>query len=828
MEINRRDFIRLFGGVSGGVALGALGCNEIFDVPEALIDIARNGPGIETWKNSICSLCPGGCGIRVRLIDSVPVYVRGNPIYPVNQGGMCSLGLNSLHALYNPDRLKGPIKRVEHSGSGKWQSISWDEGLGAISETLVKLRNEGKAHQVAFLGSDERGLMRDHIAQFMKAYGSPNYYQFSSTQNDAVPYSLLHGHSQIPAYDFANAKLIVSFGANFLEEGYSPIYYTKLYSHHQERQTRYIQIESRMSLTASNADRWIPIQPGTYGALALGVAYILIREELYDAQFIKEHSFGFDDWIDPLGGKHTGFKSLVLKNYYPERVSEITGIPSKTILELGRELGNTKQSLVIGGKGTLDNTNGTYTQMAVHSLNALLGNFEKEGGTFFVDESPFVKLPQYHEDAIAKQGNKQASVAHSSEGVFPLAKFSIESFAKNILADHPYPISLLFLYKGNPLFQTLNHRDFESVLKKIPLVVSFDSIINETSEHAHFVFPEHTFLETWNEISNVPSVGFTHVGIQQPIVAPLYDTRHCGDVLIDIAKRIGGTVSSSFPFANYQEELRHTIKGVYDSGEGAIVTEGMKRLWLEYLQQRGWQSGRYSSYEEFWVELLDQGGWWNPIRKPKSWKQIFQTPSGKFEFYSQKLKSVIDSLIEKKRGKGLSKDLDTVLNALHISARGDEVLLPHYEAVSIQPKADEPLAHKDGFPLFLITFQVMANRNGEGSSLPMMQEMFGYMVKEYWRTWVEIHPETAAKHGISDGMVVWVESSLGSVKVTAKLLPGIMPNVVAIPFGLGHTSFGRYAKNVGVNPNSILLNQYDTINGKPATEATKVKISVVV
>ncbi|HSG29367.1 MAG TPA: molybdopterin dinucleotide binding domain-containing protein, partial [Candidatus Krumholzibacterium sp.] len=128
-------------------------------------------------------------------------------------------------------------------------------------------------------------------------------------------------------------------------------------------------------------------------------------------------------------------------------------------------------------------------------------------------------------------------------------------------------------------------------------------------------------------------------------------------------------------------------------------------------------------------------------------------------------------------------------------------------------------------PLHLVTFQVLPNRDGEGAYLPMMQEMFGYAVHSPWQTWVEIHPETAAAAGISKGDWVWVESSVGSVRVKAVITPGIMPEVVAIPFGLGHTSGGRYAKGHGVNPNSIIRNLYDMVSGKPATEATKVKIS---
>ena len=106
-----------------------------------------------------------------------------------------------------------------------------------------------------------------------------------------------------------------------------------------------------------------------------------------------------------------------------------------------------------------------------------------------------------------------------------------------------------------------------------------------------------------------------------------------------------------------------------------------------------------------------------------------------------------------------------------------------------------------------------------------MQEMFGYSVHSAWQSWVEIHPETAAAAGISNDDWVWVESSIGSVRVKAKITTAIMPEVVAIPFGMGHTSYGRYAKGHGVNPNTVIRNLYDLVSGKPAIEATKVRIS---
>lgn len=819
MEIKRRDFLKLLGISSGAVALGTYGCNQVIDVPERLIELAKKGIGVETWKNTICGQCAAGCGVKVRLVDDIPVYIKGNPIYPVNQGGMCPSGHSALEMLFNPDRIKQPLKRVGIKGRGRWEPISWDDTLQMIANKMMELRNNNKSHQVAFLdGSEQYSLITKHISQFMRAYGSPNYYQYPSLKNNSVPYQLLNGNQQIPSYDFLNTKYILSFGANFLEEGYSPVYYTKLYAHlkdaSDEKRTRIVQIDSRMSLTAVNADKWIPIRPGTYGALALGVAYVLIKEKIYDKEFVHNNTFGFDDWTDNDGRTHLGFKSNVLGNYYPEQVSEITAIPGETILEIARELGNNKPSLVLGDQGSVENTNGTFSQMAVNCLNALLGNFEKEGGLYFIDFPQLAELPQIVEDNLAKNGNSQPPIGHAQNSAYPFTDFSMDSFTQNVLADNPYPIKILFLYKGNPLFNSLNHHNFAEVLNKIPLVISFDSFLTESSEYADIILPDHTFLEKWDEFSNIPSVGFTHVGIQQPVIEPLYNTRNSAEVLIELGNKIGGSVSVALPFENYEKEIKYRVEKIYRSGQGAIISEGLKGSWLEYLQQRGWQVGSYNSFDEFWELLTRNGGWWNPIRKKKNIKELFKTPSGKFEFYSQLLKNKIDQLVLKK-GEDTPQNREHVLSSLNISVRGDKIYLPHHE----------PVPFDEGKPLFLTSFRLLTNRNGLSSNQPLMQEMFGYTTRQYWNSWAEIHPETAKDYGITDKDYIWIESTIGNIKLKAIINPGVMPDVVAVPFGLGHTSFGRYANGHGVNPNSIMKSQYDSINGNPALQATRVKIS---
>ena len=132
MKITRRNFLQMLG--ITGVAAG--GISQVWAIPDKWIETLQYGPRIETWKMSSCGQCPAGCGIRVRLIDGIPVRVFGNPIAPVNSGFICPMGEAGLELLYHPDRIRQPMRRKGKKGESSWVPISWEEALGQISQGL--------------------------------------------------------------------------------------------------------------------------------------------------------------------------------------------------------------------------------------------------------------------------------------------------------------------------------------------------------------------------------------------------------------------------------------------------------------------------------------------------------------------------------------------------------------------------------------------------------------------------------------------------------------------------------------------------------------------
>lgn len=825
MQINRRDFLKFGGGAVAGTALSAAGTKFIRNLAYGEGELVL-GSGEETWSTSICQLCPGGCGIKVRSIDGWPVRIEGNPLYPINRGGLCPKGLAGLQVLYNPDRVVAPLKRVGKRGAGQWQRISWEEAITQVADRLQGLRQRGTPQALAVIGGQYRGLMRDLISRFLLAYGSPNYISTTSGCDSAAsmtPY-ITQGIREPMAYDLENTNYILSFGCNLLESWWSPVRQMRAYGHfRQERPVRgqLVQIDTRLSMTAAKADAWIPIQPGTDGALALGIAHTLINEDLYDKDFVAQHTFGFDDWQDASGVTHTGYKTLIMRDYSPGTVSRITGVPVEIIIRLAREFGAAKPAMALAGRGATNATNGLYNGAAIHCLNAMVGSIDVPGGILVQRPVPVAQLPAVDQDAVAQQGNAAQPIADGMRAGYPFTSSVLAALPESLSSGAPYALDTLLVYHANPLYSSPDPEKWSSAWDKIPFVVSFSPVIDETAAYADLILPDHTYLERLQDDPILPSVGYPVFGIRQPVVKPLYDTQHTGDVVLQIAKKIGGTVANALPWPDFKAMVQQSAEGIFQARRGDIISSVQEEFWYRLFQQGGIWVPSYRTFEEFWQQLLDKGGWWEPDYPHREWNRVFHTHSGKFEFYLQNLQQEIRAQAQRQaRHNGTTEEQESqmVLKQLGITARGDMVFLPHFEPPRFVGDAGE-------YPLHLNPFKPMALIGSLTANLPFMQEILGPQVNMQWDSWVEINPQLAHELGIADGDWVWVESAQGKIKTRAKHYAGAMPNVVNMPLGLGHTELGRWAKNLGVSPHRLLQYQTDYLGGLSTWFSTRVKIS---
>jgi len=771
-------------------------------LPEELLRaLPKEGEWIpyeEYWSTGVCLQCPSGCGLRIRSVNQWPVKLEGIKDYPINRGRLCPKGQSGLQVLYDPDRIRHPLKRKGKRGEGSWEKISWKEGIDIVVERLKSLRQEGRPHHLVVLGGRYRGHMMELMARFLEAYGSPNHLGNTERGSEGI----LKGHfftmgvEEHLAIHWEEVNYVLSFGSSLLEASRPSLRnlwgYGFLRRGRPGMRGKIVQIEPRFSVTASKADQWIPVQPGTDGALALGIAHWMIKENKYDRQFINNHTFGFEDWKGTDGKSHMGFKTLVLNQYSPEIVSLLTGVPEETIAEIAREFSSHPPSIAISGRGVGMQTNGTYAQMAIDCLNALTGSIDSRGGLLLQRKPPFQKWPSVQKDGIAQKGLSQPRMDGAGSIPFPFAEEVPYILPERIEKGEPYSIDTLFLYYTNPLFSIPEPGRFRNALERIPFIVSFSPFMDETTMYSDVVLPDGTYFERWQDDHVEPGLGFPMFGLRSPVIQPaLYDVRNTGDVLIDIAKRLGGTVGRSFPWKDFQEALKDAIRGVFRSNRGSIKAK---------------------DFDQFWRALIEQGGWWDPPYPFGEWKKRFNTPSGKFEFYSLAIERGL-----KEAAKRSSKGLDQITRELKIEAIGEEVFLPHLE----KPRS---IGDEGVYPFHLINYKLMTMAEGRGANQPYLQEIIGPHLYERWESWVEINPETAQEMGIKDGDPVWVESKTGKVKTKARLFPGTHPKCIHIPYGQGHKAYGRWAKGRGINPNDLLAREYDYLGGFASFYSTRVKV----
>ena len=411
-----------------------------------------------------------------------------------------------------------------------------------------------------------------------------------------------------------------------------------------------VQVDTRFSITAAKADEWVPIRPGADGALTLGIAYVIINDELYDKDFVAQRTFGFEDWTDEEGVQHIGFKTLVLRDYVPSQVEAITGVPAETITRIAREFATTRPAVAIGDRGISMWSNGVFNQMAVHSLNALVGSIDTHGGVLAQREAPFLPWPELAPDPLAEEGRAQPRVDHAGTRRYPLAGDVYQQLPESIAEDATYPVNALFLYYTNPLFSSPQVGRFYEAFEKVPFVVSFSPFLDDSTAYADLILPDHTYLERLQDVALPSSLGYPVVGLGQPAVAPLFDTRHTGDVLLEIAHGLGEPVARSFPWRSFAEVVQYRIRGLWRSEQGDITA---------------------TEFDFFWEEFARRSVCSDPSYNFGEWGRVLATPSGRFEFYSQTLR---DELAKVAGG-----DLEGLLEELGVRPRGDEVYLPHYE-----------------------------------------------------------------------------------------------------------------------------------------------------
>jgi anaerobic selenocysteine-containing dehydrogenase len=588
--MERRDFLKI--SAAGGAAAALEGCGNpdhqlIRFIPEE--DLL---PGVATWKPSLCTLCPAGCGLLVRVMQGeaevvrngqlgilkmgLPKKLEGNPAHPINQGRLCPRGQAGLQVTYHPDRIRTPLARSGARGSGKFKEITWDEALKQLVSQLSALEADQGQRRLAFVSSPLHGQRRNIVRSFTNSFQSLPPVEFAFLNTGVIQAANFSSFGRLapPTVDLAQSSYVISFGADFLGTWNSPVAQSIGYGHMRNgrpgQRAKFVQIESRVSQTGASADEFIPCPPGAEGLLALGLAHVILNDKLRPADAASHAGARIDGWAQGL------------TDYTPEKISSQIGVPAQTIVRIAHEAASNAPAVALVGDAATTHTNGFFNALAVNALNDLLGSMGKSGGIAFSPawgaQTSRTPTPRGPEIAGRVDDNQ-----------------TLHAIAGRILSGTDV-IKVLLLNDANPVFATPPAWRVREALEKVPFIVSFGSFIDETSALADLILPDHSPLESW--LDDVPTSGSarTVVSLAPPAMNPLHDTRSMPDVLLDIAHQLGGDLAKALPWKTYDEALKATFATLY--------------------KEKGSQTAK--DPDEFWKKAQEQGGWWSVEEKPST------------------------------------------------------------------------------------------------------------------------------------------------------------------------------------------------------------------
>ncbi len=482
--MNRRRFLKVLGVTSGGAAALA-GCGIGPEPTEHLIPyvVPPEGqtPGIATYYASTCRECSAGCGIQVKVREGRALKVEGNPESPVNRGRLCARGQAALQGLYNPDRVTGPLQR---NAAGQLVAITWDDAIASLRAKVAAARGTG----LVFMTGLESGSFGDLVDEWTQQMGGRHVtcepFGFEALREGN---RIAFGDSSVPQYDFAAAKYIVSFGADFMETWLSPVGFQNAFTraHSFESGTpsgmaKFVYVGPRMPQTGLSADEWLPVAPGSEGLLALAMAQVIVRQRLVPVP------------------ADVGRLSLPS----PESVASAVGLDAGAIERLAREFAGSGGALAVSGGTAAHYSNGAEIVAAVNILNYVAG-------------------------AVGKTVKFGGDLAQGSSGSFRDAAALTADMAAGTIA-------VLLVHGANPLYALGGA--FAQAWSKVAFKVSFSSYLDETAAGADLVLPDRHPLEQWND--SQPRAGI--YALQQPAMQPVFDgTMQTGDILLRVAGKAG-------------------------------------------------------------------------------------------------------------------------------------------------------------------------------------------------------------------------------------------------------------------------------------------------
>ena len=554
----------------------------------------ETGTGSTRIVRTVCDRCHCECGVLVHVRDGKAIKIEGDPNHPMNDGTMCVKGLAALQAVYHPDRIIYPMKRAGQRGEGKWQRISWDEALDMVAARFKEVVEKYGPESITWSWGDAASHNTWASKQaWLTAMNAPNHFH-SDAHYCFYPVAIANiatfGEfiTSEGSPDYRNSKCIMLWGGN-------PVMSHPCMARDimigKKNGAKLIVIDPRFTETASKADLWLQVRPGTDDALVLSMLNVIISEELYDKEFVDKWCIGFEQLKERVQG-HT-----------PKWASEVTWITEEEIVQAARMYATNKPAAMHTRMGVCMSINTVQTIRAISIMAAICGNLDIKGGNVFKslpkgfkskDEIIYKELrlpPEIQDKKIGAQEFPLFSGSHTLVGNFSHPPSVIHA----MLTGKPYPVKALWVC--NDLLLCLEGtRETKEALMNLDFAVGSDFFMTPNLELCDVILPPSTYLEREEPAESVCSPNM--VSARQKVIEPVGECRNEKDIDFEVIRRMG--LKPPAQWQTPEEFNDYSVKGM------GITYEDFKKM--GYISE--------------------------PIQYKKYEEEGFKTPSGKVELYS--------------------------------------------------------------------------------------------------------------------------------------------------------------------------------------------------
>ncbi|GAB4290752.1 MAG: molybdopterin-dependent oxidoreductase [Ignavibacteriaceae bacterium] len=586
-SISRRRFLKISGATVATATVAAGSLNQIVQGAKILNEKTGETPeGIQKIP-TFCDICFWKCSAIAYVKDGKLWKIEGNPEDPLSKGRLCPRGTGGIGAHYDRDRLKAPLIRKSNRGVEQWVEVTWGEALDYIAKKMKKIKSVYGPEAVALFSHGIGGTFFKHT---IKAFGSPNIAAPSYAQCRGprdVGFNLTFGEEvgSPERTDIKNARCITLVGSHIGENMHNT--QVQEFAEAIEKGATVIVADPRFSVAASKAKFYLPVKPGTDLALLLAWMNVIVKEELYDKEFIQNYAFGFEQFAE------------YISEYTPEWAYTETGVDPKLIYESAREIAIHKPaSLIHPGRRTTWYGDDTQRSRAIALLNALMGNWGRKGGFYYQNsmDIPGYPYPPYPKSEKGKVDNP--------DNKYPFALETITTGIREAtITSKPYPVKGWLVYATNLIHSLPNEEETIKAIQNLDLLVVVDVIPSEIAGWADVVLPESVYLERYDEL-NIEWFREPFISLRQPVVQSPADQKPNWWIAKKLAEKLD--LHDYYPWNDIEEYLDYRL-----SKAGYSLNE---------LKEKGIVKGEKQ-----------------PVYFDEGIAPVFYTPSGKVEFYSLQL-----------------------------------------------------------------------------------------------------------------------------------------------------------------------------------------------